>query len=280
MKLLRTLSLVAALVPAALSAQGVLVAPTGVFIDPQTHGASIEAYNPGNEPVEVSISMMFGYPVSDSLGRVTLRTVANTSATMPSAASWVEAFPRRLILRPRERRTIRLLARPPASLPDGEYWSRLIVTTKGSRVALQAPAATSAIQVGLKLEVRTIVALFYRKGHVSTGLTMSDPSARLTRDSLEVCTHLHREGNAAFLGTLHTTVTDSTGARVFAEEVPLAVYYGLAPCVTAPAPKLSPGQYVVHLLVDTDRHDLKEQALLPIAAIRDSVVVTVAPRTR
>lgn len=280
MRLLRILSLVAALAPAALSAQGVLVAPTGVFIDPQTHGASIEAYNPGNESVEVSISMMFGYPVSDSLGRVTLRTVVNASSTMPSAAPWVEAFPHRLILRPRERRTIRLLARPPASLPDGEYWSRLIVTTKGSRVALQSPAANAAIQVGLNLEVRTIVALFYRKGHVGTGVTMSNASARLTGDSLRVCTRLHREGNAAFLGALHATLTDSTGARVFAEDNPLAVYYELAPCIAAPAPKLPPGRYVMHLLVDTNRQDLKRQALLPIAAIRDSVVLTVAPHSR
>ena len=68
---LRLCALVA-LGPAALAAQGVLVAPTGIFIDSHTRGGSVELYNPGADPVEVSISTAFGYPVSDSLGRITL----------------------------------------------------------------------------------------------------------------------------------------------------------------------------------------------------------------
>lgn len=280
MFLLRILSLLWLLVPAALSAQGVLVAPTAIFIDPRTGGASVELYSSGNDPVEVSISMVFGYPASDSLGRVSLHMEPTPDVTAPSAAPWVEAFPRRLILRSHERRTIRLLARPPASLPAGEYWSRLIVDAKGGRVALQPPASNSAIQVGLDLEVRTIVALFYRRGEVRTGLTMTEPRARLASDSLEVCARFTREGNAAFLGTLHATLSDTGGARIAEAAMPLAVYYTLEPCVTVPVHDLAPGRYVVHLLVDTDRPDLEREALLPIAAIRDSVILTIAPRGR
>jgi P pilus assembly protein, chaperone PapD len=271
---LRLCALVA-LGPAALAAQGVLVAPTGIFIDSHTRGGSVELYNPGADPVEVSISTAFGYPVSDSLGRITLYLDSAPDSTRPSAAAWVDAYPRRLIMRPRERRTVRLFVRPPANLPDGEYWSRLIVDAKGGQVAVQSPASSSGIQVGLALEVRTIVGVFYRKGRASTGVEMSGARARVSHDSLTVCARFTRQGSAAFLGAMHATLTDRTGKQVASLSSPLAVYYTLAPCVQATVPALVPGRYVVHLLVDTNRDDLKREALLPITPVRDSLVITV-----
>ncbi|HEX6966217.1 MAG TPA: hypothetical protein VF166_10485 [Gemmatimonadaceae bacterium] len=279
MTLRRVLSIVSVLVPTALSAQGVLVAPTGIFIDPRTHGGSVELYNPGSEQVEVSISTAFGYPVSDSLGRVTLHLENAPDSTAPSAASWIDAFPRRLVVPAHERRTVRLLARPPMHLPDGEYWARLIVDAKGRRIALQTPDDSAGLHIGLTLDVRTIVAVFYRAGRVHTGVTMADTRARLARDSVDVCARFTRGGNAAFLGALHLTLARNAGARAMTLSVPLAVYGTLSPCVAMAAAALAPGRYVVRLLVDTDRGDLQRSALLPIAALRDSVMFTVpAPR--
>jgi len=280
MKPLRTLLLAWLLIPGALQAQGVLVAPTGIFIDPRTRGASVELYNPGSDPVEVSISTAFGYPVSDSLGQVTLRLEEHPDSAAPSAAPWIDAFPRRLILRARERRTVRLLARPPATLADGEYWARLIVDAKGGQVAIRSNADGAGIHVGLMLEVRTIVAVFYRRGRVTTGVAMSDARARTAHDSLDVCARFTREGNAAFLGTLHTTVSDSAGTQVASVSTPLAVYHTLSPCFRTSIPRLATGRYAVHLLVDTDRRDLNRAALLPIPAVRDSVALVVSPRAR
>lgn len=279
MKLLRALSLVASLIPAALSAQGVLVAPTGIFIDPRTHGGSVELYNPGSDPVEVSISTAFGYPVTDSLGRVTLHMENAPDSTVPSSASWIDAFPRRLVVPANERRTVRLLARPPITLRNGEYWSRLVVEAKGGQIALQSPSDSTGLHVGLTLDVRTIVAVYYRVGHVSTGLTMTDARAHVAHDSVDVCASFTRQGNAAFLGALHVALSSGARTPATAVSVPLAVYYALAPCVAIPARSLAPGRYVAHLLVDTDRSDLQRTLLLPIAPLRDSVIVTVpSPR--
>ena len=83
---------------------------------------------------------------------------------MPSAAGWIEAFPRRMTIPPLQRQTIRLLARPPQGLADGEYWSRLIISAKGGSVPVTGIDSTSNINVGLTLEVRTIIPLIYRKG--------------------------------------------------------------------------------------------------------------------
>src|SRR5437016_9621701 len=86
-----------------------MLAPHAVFIYPRLRIGSVLLYNPGTEPVEVSISTIFGYPTTDSAGRITLDTLLADSTV--SALGWIQAFPRRLTVGPRERQTVRLLAR-------------------------------------------------------------------------------------------------------------------------------------------------------------------------
>src|SRR6059058_2689820 len=113
---------------APLAAQGVLVAPHAIYIDHARRSGTVTLYNPNRDAAEVTISTAFGYPVTDSLGHFALRTVDQPDSTLPSAAAWVQAFPRRLTIAPLQRQTVRLLATPPAGLPDGEYWARLIIS--------------------------------------------------------------------------------------------------------------------------------------------------------
>ena len=177
------LTLVAALaIPTATQAQGVLVAPHAVVIDDRTRSGSLSLYNPGDEPAEVSLSTFFGYPVTDSAGEFDLRTVDRPDATMPSAAGWLEAFPKRMVLQPKERQTVRLLARPPVGLADGEYWARLVVAAKGGTVPVTGVEDSSGISIGLNLEVRTVLPLQYRKGLVATSVRTSGLSAAVEGD--------------------------------------------------------------------------------------------------
>jgi P pilus assembly chaperone PapD len=266
-----------ALAGAPARAQGVLVAPQAVFIDHRARSGSVELYNPGPEPAEVTVSALFGYPVTDSLGRTTLFTTAAPDSLAPSAAAWVSAFPRRLTLAPRQRQTVRLLVRPPQSLPDGEYWTRLVVEAKGGRVEVAGPAENSGIQVGLTLQVRTIIALLYRKGAVSTGVALSGVRAELDGDSLAVRARLQRTGNAAYLGQVHGTLTDAAGRTVKAFDVPTAVYYALEPRYAVAVDDLAPGRYTLQLRVATDREDVTGGALLTSPAVREAVTVTVPP---
>jgi hypothetical protein len=260
--------------PVVVRAQGVLVAPHGVFIDHRTRSASVELYNPGAQPAEVSISTLFGYPVTDSVGNVTLLTAEAPDPSQPSAAAWIEAYPRRLMLRPRERQRVRLFARPPADLPDGEYWTRLVVTTTGGRLPSSGPE-TSAIQAGLSLRMRTIIAAFYRKGAVRTGVALSNVRARIAGDSLVAQARLTRQGNAAFIGMVQGRLLDPNGRQVTAFSSQVGVYYTMEPRFAVPARSLAPGRYVLHVEVGTDRDDLTREAVLRAATVRDSAVVIV-----
>lgn len=269
------LLLVALLAPGSLRAQGVLVAPHAVIMDHRTRSGSITVYNPGDEPVEVALSAFFGYPVTDSTGTFELRTIDRPQAAYPSAAGWVDAFPRRVLLGPKQRQTVRLLARPPAGLPDGEYWARLVVSAKGGAVPVSGVADSSGVHVALALEIRTIIPLQYRKGRVGTGVRTSSLAAAVERDSLAVRLRLDRTGNAAFLGTLRGALVDSAGRVVASVSSPLAVYYDMEPRLTAPLPAggLPAGRYRLRVDVAAQREDLPAELVLATPPARDSLEV-------
>ena len=150
--------------PLPVAAQGVLIAPHAVFIDHRTRSGWVQLYNPGTEAAEVSIEALFGYPVTDSIGQLELRTIEKPDSTFPSAVGWIQAFPRRTVIQPLARQTIRLLVTPPAGIADGEYWARLAITAKGSAIPVTGADTTAGITVGLSLEVRTIIPMVYREG--------------------------------------------------------------------------------------------------------------------
>src|SRR5207247_6684461 len=221
------LACVLAVAGVSLAAQGVMVAPHAVFIDHRARSGSVLLYNPGTEPVEVAISTIFGYPTTDSTGRITLDTLLADSSV--SALVWIQAFPRRLTVAPLERQTVRLLARPPAGLPDGEYWLRLMIAAKAGQVPITGLVDTTGIQVGLTLEVRTVIGVAYRKGAVTTGVALSNVRARLVGDTLVTWSRLERRGNAAYVGTVRGTLVDSVGARRATFNSPLSVYFTMEP---------------------------------------------------
>jgi hypothetical protein len=266
---------VLALASLPLAAQGVVIAPHAVYIDARVRSASVLLYNPNPEPAEVTISTFFGYPVTDSLGQIVLRTIEHPDSSAPSAANWIQAFPRRLTIAPLERQTIRLLATPPVGLPDGEYWTRLVIAAKGGQVPVSGNFDTANVKIGLTLEVRTIIGVSYRKGPVSTGVAISNLRGRVVGDSLQIWSRLERQGNAAFVGTVHGSLVDSTG-RVRAEfRAPIGIYYNLEPRYAAAVGTLPPGRYRLRLELSTVRDDLDPQVILKAPAVRDSVEVRV-----
>ncbi len=256
-------------------AQGVLVAPHAVIMDHRTRSGSLTLYNPGDDQVEIAFSSFFGYPVSDSIGGFELRAIEQPSDSYPSAAGWIDVFPKRMLLAPKQRQTVRLLARPPAGLPDGEYWARLVVSAKGGTVPVEGVTDSSGVRVALALEVRTVIPLQYRKGRVATGVRTSSLAATIEHDSLAVRMRLDRTGNAAFLGTVRGALVDSAGHVVASLASPLAVYYDMEPRITAPLPAtgLAAGLYRLRVDVAAQREDLPPELVLATPPARDSVEV-------
>ncbi len=257
----------------AASAQGVLVAPHAVIIDHRARSTALTLYNPGAEPAEIAISLFFGYPVTDSTGELELVTPEGRDPQ--SATGWIEAYPRRMVIGPLERQTVRLLARPPGRLADGEYWSRIMIAAKGGAVPVTLPdSAPPGIAVGLNLEVRTIIPLQYRVGTARTGLALDPPRVARDGDSLVVRARMTREGNAAFLGTVRGNLTDAADRVVAPFTVPIAVYRTIDPRFTLASAGLAPGRYRLNLSVIAERADLPPEQVLRAAPASATVELT------
>jgi hypothetical protein len=251
----------------------VFIAPHAVFIDHETKSAQVVLGNAGDAPEEVTVELKFGYPATDSLGTPYIRLVETPGPEYPSAQSWIRAFPRRIRLEPGDRQAVRLLATPPADLPDGEYWARLIVTSRGAA----APVATAdtTVRAGLELELRLVVSVTYRKGPLTTGVSLSRLDAAVSADSLILWMGLVRQGNAAYLGTARFTVLDSGGTAMRQWATPISVYYPYDRRFVVPLEGLPAGAYRLALTLVAERSDLEARRVLPAATVGDTVAFEV-----
>ena len=93
-----------------------LVAPTRIVLDGRK-GAEIVLNNIGEEPATYRVSVEFRRMNTDG----SLEDVSAPTATDQSAADMIIYAPRRVTLAPHEPQAIRIAARPPQGLPDGEY---------------------------------------------------------------------------------------------------------------------------------------------------------------
>ncbi len=250
---------VAAIAAGPLLGNAVLVAPHAIFIDHRARTAQVTLANPSAETEEVDLAFTFGFPATDSTGQPYVRLIEAPADSFPSAAGWIRAFPRRVRLEPGQRQVVRLLATPPADLPDGEYWTRLIVTSRrGQEVAV----ADTTMRAGLTLELRTIVSVTYRKGNVRTGVAVDAFDATVAGDSLHARLAVHREGNGAYLGVARFTVLrGETAVQEWA--IPIAAYYRMDRRFAFPLTDLPPGSYELRFDLTTDREDIPLENVLP-----------------
>ena len=256
-------------------AQGVLVAPTVIFANSRTRSATMDLINTSAGPSEITVETQFGYPVTDSAGGISVKLVDTTEVGAPSIAKYVVAYPRKVTVPAGAKQTIRLLVHPPANLADGEYWSRIIITSRGGPVRLSARSTTdtNAIQVGVQLVVRTVTTLLYRQGAVTAAVAASALTADRLGDSIIVRAKISRSGTGVFLGMAHLELTDGTGRVVALLDRQLPVYYPLAPRYSLSIPKESRGPYSVRLKLANDRDDIPTKDRLPFATVIETAKV-------
>ncbi len=242
-------------------ADAILVSPHALFITHEQRTGEIFLINQGDEAEEVEVAFQFGYPATDSAGAIGMRLIPEPPPDAASAAGWLRAFPRRARVEPGQRQRVRVRANPPSDLPDGEYWSRIIVTSRGAQQPV-AVAGDTAVQAGVTLELRTITSLAYRKGTVHTGVTLDEFRVTDGQDSIEAWVGLSRGGNAAYLGTVLFELLDDD-EMVKAWPTPVAVYYSVLRRFVLATDDVPPGRYRLRLLVSTDRGDIDPRYVLP-----------------
>ena len=107
--------------PAEAGVGDLLVAPTRIILDGR-RGTEIVLNNVGDEPATYRISVEFRRMTADGQ----LVDVSEPTPQEKAAADMIVYAPRRVTLAPHEPQSIRIAARPPQGLPDGEYRVHLL----------------------------------------------------------------------------------------------------------------------------------------------------------
>jgi hypothetical protein len=107
--------------PASAGVGDLLVAPTRIVLDGR-RGTELVLNNIGDEPATYRISVEFRRMNPDG----TLAEVKEPNAEEKAAGDMIVYAPRRVTLAPREPQSIRIAARAPQGLPDGEYRAHLL----------------------------------------------------------------------------------------------------------------------------------------------------------
>jgi P pilus assembly chaperone PapD len=113
--------LIAFAAPAEAGIGDLLVAPTRIVLDGRK-GAEVVLNNIGEEPAVYRISVEFRRMDEDG----GLTDVSQPTADDQKAADMIIYAPRRVTLAPHQPQAIRIAARPPQGLPDGEYRVHLL----------------------------------------------------------------------------------------------------------------------------------------------------------
>jgi len=254
---------------------GVLVAPTVVFISDRTRTGRMEVQNPTNQPREISIHFAYGLPTSDSLGNVSV-AMQDTGITDPrSAVNWVRAFPKKLVIAPNATQVVRMVANPPANLPDGEYWARIVVRSQEGETKIPAPTAEGAITTKLNMIMQTAIMLKYRKGNVTSQIELKGARAERNDSLVMVTVDLTSTGSGSYVGTLNCRLLDANKKEITQQRCDLAVYRDLKRRVDIPIRNLTGKQpFQVDVSVSTDgRSDIAPEDIIPGNRIQYLVTV-------
>jgi len=108
-------------VPASAGVGDLLVAPTRIMLDGRK-GTEIVLNNIGDAPATYRISVEFRRMTADG----NLEEVTDPTPQEKAAADMIVYAPRRVTLAPNEPQSIRIAARPPQGLADGEYRVHLL----------------------------------------------------------------------------------------------------------------------------------------------------------
>lgn len=257
---------------ASLHAQ-VAITPPMVFLGRAGQFGNFTVSNGSQTAQEVTIDFRFGYLRSDSLGNSAMQYDDSVAAARFSMASWIRAFPRRFLLQPGHQQVVRLMARPPANLPDGTYWTRLITAS-----VPQSPSVDSlrnGVRTQIIVRMEQITTVFYRRGAASTGIQVGSLSTLSDSTGLHLLIPLMRTGNAPFIGSVTVRVQDENGKVVHEAQLPTSVYFSLVERVALPRAELHPGRYTATVRVAAERPDIQRDQLLPITPVAATTTFTV-----
>lgn len=252
---------------------GVNIFPTEVFVAPPNRSAPITVTNPTDSLLEVWVTFGYGYPVKYDSGKVVMYLPDSVYPGEPSAAGWLRAIPQRFSLRPQESQVVRLYGVPPPGTPTGEYWARVVVSSKPRT----GPVIRNQQQTRVTMDIvtQTSVPFHFRNGLVSSSIAIRQAGAYIDDGFLRLQLKLQRLGNASFWGRINYKLLNASGKLLRTKDFRLVVYKDMDYMALDTLPSVYAGPYTVELLFDGNHPSLGAQYRLNSEPIVQRIPVTV-----
>lgn len=234
----------------------VRVTPTKIFLDYPKRSTTIELVNTQNIEVDVWIDCKYGYTATDDSNNFVVITPEKLSADDRSAIEWIKIYPSKFVLQPYEKRNVRLIVNPPMDLDDGEYWSRIIVSSKKIGKVLDIKKSVSGAVVGFEVQHQQSLPFHFRKGKISTDISLiTEPKFEIQSKKLFFKLNLNRMGNSSYWGIINFIISDKNNKPIKKEWQPLVVYKQIKKDFVVDLKELTPGEYNLNVSIETRRFD-------------------------
>ncbi len=176
-----------------------LVAPTRLILN-GGRSAEVILNNIGDEPATYRISAEFRRMTADG----SLEDVTSPTAAEKAAADMLIFAPRRITLAPREPQSIRIAARPPAGLPDGEYRVHLLFRAipPANPVTQAAAAPVKGVSFKLTPVYGVTIPVIVRLGNLSVQAGISNVHLEKHDGKPAIALELSRTGTRSTFGEI------------------------------------------------------------------------------
>ncbi|MEL7481584.1 MAG: molecular chaperone [Pseudomonadota bacterium] len=200
----------------------VLIAPTRVVLERGERSAELIVVNKGEEETAFRLGIENRRMLIDG----SMEEAETPQDGENFAAEFLRFSPRRVVLDPGGRQTIRISATPPAELPAGEYRSHLRLMSAPTSAGRTLESATSDGDDGLSIQLIAIrsltIPIIVRVGDLDAELEISDVNLRAEDTDTYIVTRLERSGERSAYGDLKIFVDGNRDPIYFARGV--AVY--------------------------------------------------------
>lgn len=221
----------------------VSIHPRAVFLDKVNRSGSMLVMNPADEKKEVSIELKYGFPDYDSLGNKFIHYVEDGEEHPFSAVPKVRVFPKKLIMEPKSRQTVRFIAMNFSGLESGIYTSRIVVSSKNVIQQIDTTTKGEEVKVGITIDLSLVAALILKNGYINTGLEIKDYSSYNDSASMNLLLDFERTGNSPFWGKMAVKIFNSKGSLVDEIEETTPLYFSAKKAFKFDKTKFADGTY-------------------------------------
>jgi len=285
----------------------VQVWPHQLHFDPHTTSATLEFRNTDSRPKVAQVQVQFPYlawphglPADTMLISPSQDILIPYDTVIPRpgpkehfVGRWLSGVPTQVTLAPHETKRVTIRLTPPYSLPDGEYWARIITLVppakgnKGPDERQRYRLPTKGVAPILQDSCQVV----YRQGVLHMGLVVG-PGALARIDSTDIAgtdpvagSHmlwirlpLRLTGNVPFVGQIHFAYHNlTTGETVRPNSKEVMVFQATIMHIAVETDVLPPGHYTLDLLFDNTRTDVPAGKRIPMDTVRQSFTFETKP---